>query len=133
MSSITNFQLGAKYNFVVYPTVLGTFKNVKIEGFVDYATAGNYIDVPAMHANVFGSIPTGLCPNDPRQYNYLLIRLSNGTQTAIGLPWISESTIELVESKRCIIVLEDESSERASILRSALAAVGGKVTSIQFE
>lgn len=133
MASISNFTIGNKYNFTTYPSVLGTFSEVTVEGFVNHKAAGLYIDVPAMHANVFGSIPAGLCPNDVRQYDFMVLSHPNGTQTAIGLPWINDASIEEVQSKRCIISIENESQDRAMVLRDALLAVGARVSDIRFE
>lgn len=132
MASKTDFTDGAVYNFVTTSAVLGTFKNVTAEGVVNYRVASKYIDAAALHANVFSTLPPGT-PNDFTQYQYLIIRHPNGNESAVGLPWIQDGTVELIQRTDCYIKLVDVSSEKEALIRQLIADNGFRLGSITFK
>lgn len=134
MATSEQFKLGSVYDFVTYaPSVLGTFRNVRVEGIVDHRTAFQYGDVAALHANVFGSIPENTAPNDFRQYYYLVVLQPNGTRLAIGLPWIDANSIELKTRNRIRVVIEDVGVDDMPAVRRMLAANGFNSSEVTLE
>jgi len=119
------FQLKKVYSFTLYPTVIlpGDYTNVTVMGIIDYETALQLADIPAIHTNVYPYLPTGT-PDDPSQYDYLKVKLSSGVITVLGLPWINLNTVELVESLRATIVVEDVTNNDATRLRECLVQNG---------
>lgn len=133
MANMSNFSLGKAYNFTVYPTILGTFNHVTVEGIVDHKAAAFYIDPYALHVNVFSTIPAGLCPNDPTQYYYLVVKHPNGQQTAIGLPWIDSGTIEENTTTDCYLKLIDVSPDKLELIKEMCSGNGFTIGSVQFK
>lgn len=134
MANSDQFELGAMYDFTTYaPTVLGTFRNVRAVGVVDHNGAQQYIDPAAAHANVYGSLPANSAPDDHTRYFYLVVTQTNGLRTAIGLPWIDGSSVQLKERGRAIVTLEDFGPEDMSRLRMALASNNFTVGNIELD
>lgn len=97
----TQYQIGSTYSFGVYPVAqLGNnFQNVKVLAMLDATTVQQLgVDIWAMHKNIYPSLPAGT-PNDPTQYQYLRIKLQSGASTIIAIPWINDSTVELVNAQ----------------------------------
>lgn len=120
-----SFQNRKVYSFDVHPSaILGTgFKNVTVQAVLDYNSALNFGDIDALHANVYRYLPSGT-PNRPQDFDYLLIRTDSGTTTVIGVPWIVEETIELVESLTMSVVIEGVGSADIERVRACLTQNG---------
>ncbi|BAW19268.1 hypothetical protein [Ralstonia phage RP31] len=119
------FQTRKVYSFDVYPSaILGTgFKNVTVQAILDYQTALGLADLAALHINVFPSLPAGT-PNRPQDFDYLLLRTDGGDSTVIGIPWIIEETIELVESLQINVVIDGVGSGDLERIRACLSQNG---------
>lgn len=119
------FVIKAVYSFVLYPATVirGDFTDVTIMAMMDYETALTLADIPAVHANVFPYLPSGT-PNDPSQYDYVKVKLSSGLITVLGIPWINESTITLVQSLSATILIEGVSNNDGPRIRDALVQNG---------
>lgn len=134
MANSTQFDLGSVYDLTTYaPALLGTFRNVRVEGIVDHRTAGQYIDPAAYHANVYGTLPENSTPNDYRRYYYLILLLPNGTRTALGLPWVDGNTVTLKQRNKITIHIEDVGPDDIEELRLALSANGYTAVSIDID
>ena len=129
-----NFNLKGVYSFNVYPVaILGTaFKNVTVMGIIDQETANAAgFDTVAEHAAVYATLPTGT-PNDPSAYNYLKVRLPSGTTKILGLPWIIESSIQVVNLGTFTVKIANESANDQQAVIDALTANGFSVVDISF-
>ena len=74
--------------------ILGTkYKSVKVLSILDYSTAKLFVDVEALHRNVYPTLPINIVPDDPKQYYYAKLELNNGNIDVIGLPWIKSETV----------------------------------------
>lgn len=134
MATSEQFKLGSVYDFITYaPSVLGNFKNVRIEGIVDHRAAYQYADVAAMHANVYGSLPEQSAPNDFRKYYYVIVLQPNGTRLAIGLPWIDVGSVELKERNRVRVTIEDVGPDDLPSIKRMLSANGYHSTEVILE
>jgi hypothetical protein len=120
-----SFQNRKVYSFDVHPSaILGTgFKNVTVQAVLDYDSALSFGDIDAMHANVYRYLPAGT-PNRPQDFDYLLIRTDQGTTTIIGVPWIVEETIELVESLTMSVKIENVGNSDIERVRACLTQNG---------
>lgn len=119
------FQTRKAYSFDLHPSsILGTgFKNVTVQAILDYHAALAFADLDALHVNVFPHLPAGT-PNRPQDFDYLWIRTQNGDTTIIGIPWIVEETIELVESLKMNVVIDGVGSIDIERVRACLSQNG---------
>jgi hypothetical protein len=119
------FSIKKVYHFDVYPSgILGNdFQNVTVLSIMDYESAIQMADIPAIHANVFPTLPAGT-PEDPSATNYLKIRTANGQTTVLGLSWIKEETVQEVNSIAVQVTISGVATEDVSRIRVALAQNG---------
>lgn len=97
----TQYQIGSTYSFQVYPVAqLGNnFQNVVVLAILDATTVQQLgVDIWGVHKNLYASLPPGT-PSDPTQYQYLRLKLQSGQTTIVAVPWISDSTVELVNAQ----------------------------------
>lgn len=117
--SLTSEHINKIVSFNVYPTFLGTiFDNVKVLGIMDAGSVTPWIDPVSMHANVVPTLPD---PKPPRfnSYLYAKLELSNGTITAIGLPWINGAVVTH-DGQPIKIVVNTPTTEDFARLRNLL-------------
>ena len=104
----TNFanMLGQTISFEVYPSaIIGTkFQNAIVRGLVDHSGVTEF-NPAVMHANVYPSIPAGKIVDDFRKYNYLRLELPSGSTVFVGLPWIIESTVQVISNQDLVITI----------------------------
>lgn len=124
-ANVTQFVVNGKYNFEVFPAALlgNDFKNVVVLGIVHPAIAQNFLDIEAMHVQVYPYLPTGT-PNDARGYDYIMIRTISGTTTVLGMPWINADTITNVEAGTMVVELVNVTSQDIQRVSDALIANG---------
>lgn len=117
---------GDTVTFTVYPTaILGTkYTSVKVLSILDYETAKSFVDVDALHRNIYPTLPNGLVPNDPSQYDYVKLRFSNGASDIIGLPWINASTIVVSSSQNIQLTFTNLSPVDQNRLKQVVQANG---------
>lgn len=123
-----SYVIGKTYSFSVYASnILGNdFKNVKVTGTIDGANAALLgLDIQAKHAQIYPQVPSSVgMPNDPTQYNYLLVLTQSGTRTILGMPWIDESSISVVNAQTATAVIDGVTAQDLPLIRQALAANG---------
>lgn len=109
-------------SFQVYPSgILGTkFDNVLIMAILDAASCVGIIDPPALHANVYPTLPPGAV-DDYTKYPYYKIKKPDGTITCIGRPWIREETVKVVTQQNLQIVLNNISIDDVARWREIVA------------
>lgn len=120
-----NFQTGKSYTFALYPSyVFSTdFKFVTVLGVVSYEIATQYADIYPLHIQVYSSLPAGT-PNDPKAYDYLLIKTTANVTMVLGLPWIKENTIVENEGRTMQITVANVSATDVDKVRNALVQNG---------
>lgn len=124
MASSNQFEIGAVYDFITYaPSILGTYKNVRVEGIVNHTASRYYIDPAAMHANVYSTLPEGTI-NDYRQYNYLMVKTTSNNIYALGLPWIDGDSVVRKSFQKAYVTIEDVGPEDVEKIRLALVSNG---------
>lgn len=125
MPTIDSSYIGQHVTFSVYPaSILGTeFENVKVLAILDAESATGLIDPYAMHRNVYPTLPGGT-PNDATSYSYVKIQLANGEKTAVGLPWIDDSTVAVQSASIMDVAIFNTSAADVEKVRKALIAAG---------
>lgn len=119
------YQLGQVLSFDVFPaSVLGNnFENATVLGLLDPSSANQIIDIVSNHAAVFPYLPAGV-PNDPTQYNYIKIRTQSGKITALGMPWINESTITATTNQVITAIISGVTTSDLQRVQNALISNG---------
>jgi hypothetical protein len=122
-----NYQLGQVLSFDVYPAqVLGNnFENVTILGLLDPQSANQIIDIVGSHAAVYPYLPSANnVPNDPTQYNYIKIRTQSGQISALGMPWVNESTISATTNQVITALVQGVTASDVQNVINALTTNG---------
>ena len=130
MAAFTNDLIGKTVGFQVYPSAILTddFRDVKIVGVVNFEAANTYISTARLHTSVYPTLPDGT-PDDYRLYEYVLVRKQDGKLTAIGVPWIRESSIEVTGTIEIIVTIRDKGIDDIPRLRQILTQNGiGNIT-----
>ncbi len=123
---------GEVVSFEVYPTaVLGNdFKNMTVVAILDAETARTAMpggfDAPAMHANVYNTLPEGT-PNNYTRYNYVKLKHPNGTIRILGIPWIKPESIVSKVVNRGVFTIDAIGVADVAIIQQAIAGAGYKV------
>lgn len=121
-------------SFDVYPVaILGTgYVNATVLGIIDGSTAQALgFDPEQMHVNVYPTLPPGT-PNHFSDYLYVRIRLENNTTTVVGLPWIKEETITLVQFGTLYVTIGNTGPEDQARVVKALAGIGLTASDIRY-
>ena len=84
--------------------------NGTLLGIVDGSDLRNPAAAAASHAAIYPSLPVidGVTiPNDFTKYNYLYIKLVDGTKIEVGEPWINNISLTRLSRKTCTVVIPD--------------------------
>lgn len=94
-----DLQLKQSYSFEVYPAALlgNGFQNATVMAILDQETANREVDTQALHVQVYPTLPVGT-PNNPADYDYVKLKLANGSTTILGIPWIKQDTLTQVST-----------------------------------
>ena len=127
--------LNSTVSFQFYPSssILGLgMTNVKVLGWI-HARFAQYIGVDpiAMHANVFPTLPAGT-PNNFEGYPWIHLRLPNGTETAIGLPWIKDETLVIATTRKMQFTVDNVTPAGQELILRALAANGYQAVDVVY-
>ncbi len=126
--SYNNLKAGNNVNFNVKTTVIkSSFNNVTVEGVVTASIAQSIADVKSLHLQVRPYIQ-GL-PNNFDDYGYVIVRMPNNKKEVIGLPWITESSIQISQKRKYQLILEEVEPEQVEIIRNTLVNRGVKIRS----
>ena len=123
-------ELGARTGKIISfdtraPSVLGvSFNGVLCYGVVSYDIALPHGDLASLHRQVFPEIMQFGVRDDPRSYQYLLIRLANGTVRPIGLPWINPETLVDTNITKTTVVIQDADTVTVERLARILGSLG---------
>jgi hypothetical protein len=132
----TSYVIGSTYSFSVYPAaILGdNYDNVIVQGIMDAATAAatGLIDIYAAHENMYSYLPSNSgIPDDATAYNYLKLKLSDATTPVVlGIPFIIDSSVSLVNSQSITAVIANVTSADLTNISNLLAAAGYTVSSL---
>jgi hypothetical protein len=123
-----NYQLGQVLSFDTYAAqALGNnFEGATVLGLLDPQSANQVIDIVGSHASVYPYLLQAnlSVPNDPTQYNYVKIKTQSGKITALGMPWINESTITSTTNQVITAIVQGVTSADIQTIQNALITNG---------
>jgi len=126
------FELDGVYNSLA-PAILGaSFKKVTILAIVNYSVASSYINIESNHVNIYPYLPVGTV-NDPKTYQYLLVKTQTGESTVLALSWINLTTVVKVTSQIIKITVNDVTVSDSVKIRDSLILLGYSDFSITIE
>ncbi|WP_144106665.1 phage DNA polymerase-associated SH3 family protein [Paraburkholderia sp. BCC1886] len=120
-----NYQIGQVLSFSLYPTaVLGnSLDNVTVLGTLDQDSANAIIDTVGMYLKVAPYLPSPV-PTGADQYNYIKVKTSQGVITALGMPWINESTIVATTNQTITATISGVTASDVTGVQNALISNG---------
>jgi len=122
---------GNTVSFDVYPSsILGSkFSNVKVIALMDKDTASTWIDPEAMHANVYPTLPATVV-DDPSSYQFVMLKHSNGETSVIGLPWIIENSVQVIQKGTLTIRLDNITPLQSDQIVNIISANGFQIKEV---
>lgn len=122
------YQLGQLLSFDTYaaPALGNNFENVTVLSLLDPQSAAQLVDIVGMHAAVYPYLQQAgqNVPNDPTQYNWIKIRTQSGQISAIGMPWVNESTITATTNQVITAVISGVTAADVTGVQNALISNG---------
>jgi len=123
MADTSNIKSGMTVTFKLATKLIkDVYTNVTVKGIVSFDIASAWDDVASQHANIFSTLPVGT-PENPEDYEYLLVRTVDGETLAVGVPWIS-GDITVVTSATLRIPVNNASVADVEKVRTALNGYG---------
>jgi len=126
MTPLSKLPLNSTVSFELYPSfVIGTgYSFAKVLAHLDADTARALgVDTAAKHTNVYPTLPSDV-PNRASAYPWVKLRLQNGETVIIGVAWIKEPTIKVLNAKRVRWETNISSDDDAALIVRVLAANG---------
>ncbi|WP_257292017.1 phage DNA polymerase-associated SH3 family protein [Endozoicomonas sp. ONNA1] len=125
MEIFTGISLGDTVSFTLYPAgIIGTvYDHCRINALLDAQTARQFIDIDALHANVYPTLPEGTI-NDPSGYLYLKVKLPSGIDSVVGMNWIDQGTLIRHESMTATFTVDNVDTTDIEKIKLALSANG---------
>lgn len=119
------FQIDNVYNFnTLAPAILGAeFKNATVLAILNYTVAKTYINIETNHVNIYPYLPVGTV-NDPKTYQYILIKTQSGETTVLALPWINTDTVTQVTNQSIVVKVNNITNDDTVKIRDALILMG---------
>jgi hypothetical protein len=119
------FELNSVYSFnTVAPAILGLeFKRVTVLAVLNYSIANTFINIETNHINIYPYLPTGTV-NDPKTYQYLLIKAETGENTVLAIPWIDLDSVTQVTTQSLILTVNNINSTDTTKIRDAMIMLG---------
>jgi len=125
MPAITSALIGKTINFQTNaPSILGArFQVTKVLSILDPDTARLFADIVSQHIAVYPHLPEGTV-DDAFGYSYVKLRLPDDQIVVLGLPWIDENSVEVVNHTTLTVKINSTSQEDINRVRQALLANG---------
>lgn len=122
---MNSFELNSVYNFnTLAPAILGAnFKRVTVLAIVNYAIATTMANIEVNHRNIYPYLPVGTI-DDPKTYQYLVIKTETGETTILALPWINLDTVNKLIGQDITIKINNVAPNDAAKIRDALIMLG---------
>lgn len=133
MSNISALKPGQVVSFKLTTKLLADqYSHAHFGGMVDYNVAiAMDPTVDTNHARVYSTLPPGT-PERPQDFPYVLVTLpETNERKAVGVPWIDDATVRVVESTSIRIIVEDAGGSDIQTITNAIIARGYKVKSVE--
>jgi hypothetical protein len=109
--------------------------DVKVDGILQYATA-RMIDpqLAIKHKNLFPYFQDKVGNvDDPNTYGYLALLGRNDKLEIIGIPWINDSTFQLIDGRNANLVVTNWREDFRSPLATFMQSIGASYTLTVFD
>lgn len=105
------------------PNVLGANRdNATVVAILDLDTAAMLSDVRAKHTQVRSYVPS--LPQSAATYSFVKLLYGNGNIEILGVPWIDNTSIEVITDRRLVITIGNISDTTEQLARQALLQNG---------
>lgn len=103
-----------------------TFKGVIVQGIVNYSVAVcSDSELIVKHNTLYPYFTNKENYNNPNKYQYIIVQDgTSGKLTPIGLPWINQSTLEILTQGNWTIDVQCLNSKQQNYLRDILTRLG---------
>lgn len=125
MTTIDSSLIGKVIRFeTTAPAILGArYTDAKVMAILDAGTATLFSDILALHSAVYPYLPVGV-QDDYSSYNYVKLEMPDKSIMILGIPWISESSVQVIVSTDIIVKLKGRGHQDVDLVRQALLANG---------
>lgn len=108
--------------FQIHPSQRFPFSldRVRIESILPASKVDDYA---YLHRMTYSTLPPGVL-DDPTSYKWLEVRLEDDSIVHIGVPWIIEGSISVIENTLYKVVITDDRVNAEGELRATLVAAG---------
>ncbi len=107
-----------------------SFSRVQVQGRVTFDIASSINpEIANMHYALYPYFKDAVGNVDvPSAYEYLLVRLPNNTLEAVGIPWILDSSFQVVGDQTATITITGYQDKYTSPLKDLLGNLGATYT-----
>lgn len=122
----TDYQVGSTYSFNIFPVALwgNNFQNVVVQAVLDAGTVQQLgVDIQALNKQAYPFLPAGT-PSDPTKYTYLKLLLPSGASVVLAVPWIDDTSVQLVTQQTIVATISNVSSQDLNKIKLALVQNG---------
>lgn len=107
--------------------------NLVVQAILDKESASVYsTDINSLHKNLYSYLPVGT-PQDPTDYLFVKLKDTGGNVKVLGIPWIDEDTLTVVERGNLQITIPNVTFEDRENIIKAITAIGFKPTTVILE
>lgn len=131
MRILNKFNLGDTVSFElrVGAILAQVFDNVVVEGVIPASLCDTVgLDAYATHAQVYPLLPKGIVENNAESYQYLVLKGTDGTRRAIGIPWINPETIKVHKTQVATFIVPNIAQEDVERIRDVINRYGYSCT-----
>ena len=117
--------INSYYSFLTRaPGILGaTYSNMRLVSVMTYDLARNFIDINAMHANIYPTLPSGF-PDNPQGYTYYMFKTENGENAVFADIWIDTGSITEKSSQSIMVEINKISNSDITRIQTTLTSMG---------
>lgn len=130
------FDLGKRYNFNIYPQLLGWdtyLRNAKVTAITLFDKASKTSDLYTLQASAISYLPEGTS-KDLEDYTFVTFRMPSGIERVIPLEWINIETIQDADvTTGELVAVVKGTQEEINHLRSILSGNNYEVVSINMK
>lgn len=132
MLNLNQVKINSVVNFEYYgAAIMGApVRGAKVLAILDADSAAMFINPVLMHANIKPMLPSN-APSNYTDYSYLKLKLSNGSTTAVGMPWIRGETWEEVAVSSMRFTVANVPPEKQQVILQALSANGFSAVDVE--
>lgn len=120
---IDSTMIGKTISFKTHAqVVLGMdFTRVKVLGILDIDSARYVSDIERLAVAIYPALPAGT-PTDYRKYQYVKLKMSDGTSSVVANEWIKSDTVIIQESVTASFTIDNINASDVEVISKMLRA-----------